>query len=111
MATFTFTPSFTASLEEQPIIRRVKFGDGYEQRLPYGLNTQPKKWSLQFLNRTDTERNNILTFLRARGAAESFDWTDPNSYVGKWICAQWNTSQESCNFNKITATFQEVFEP
>ena len=111
MATFTFTPSFTASLEEQPIIRRVKFGDGYEQRFPYGLNTQPKKWSLQFLNRTDTERNNILTFLRARGAAESFDWTDPNSYVGKWICAQWNTSQESCNFNNITATFEEVFEP
>ena len=111
MATFTFTPSFPASLEEQPIIRRVKFGDGYEQRLSYGLNTQPKKWSLQFLNRTDTERDNILTFLRARGAAESFDWTDPNSYVGKWICAQWNTSQESCNFNNITATFEEVFEP
>ena len=111
MATFTFTPSFTASLEEQPIIRRVKFGDGYEQRLPYGLNTQPKKWSLQFLNRTDTERNNILTFLRARGAAESFDWTDPNSYAGKWICAQWNLSQVSCNFNNITATFEEVFEP
>ena len=111
MATFTFTPSFTASLEEQPIIRRVKFGDGYEQRLSYGLNTQPKKWSLQVLNRTDTERNNILTFLRARGAAESFDWTDPNNYVGKWICPQWNTSQISCNFNNITATFEEVFEP
>jgi len=111
MATFTFTPSFTADLEEQPIIRRVKFGDGYEQRLSYGLNTQPKKWSLQFLNRTDTERNNILAFLRTQGAAESFDWTDPNSYVGKWICPQWNTSQVSCNFNNITATFEEVFEP
>jgi phage-related protein len=111
MATFTFTPSFTASLEEQPIIRRVKFGDGYEQRLSYGLNTQPKKWSLQFLNRTDTERNNILTFLRTQGAAESFDWTDSNGYVGKWICPQWNTSLISCNFNNITATFEEVFEP
>ena len=111
MATFTFTPSFTADLEEQPIIRRVKFGDGYEQRLSYGLNTQPKKWSLQFLNRTDTERNNILAFLRTQGAAESFDWTDPNSYVGKWICPQWSTSQVSCNFNNITATFEEVFEP
>jgi len=111
MATFTFTPSFTADLEEQPIIRRVKFGDGYEQRLSYGLNTQPKKWSLQFLNRTDTERNNILTFLRTQGAAESFEWTDPNSYAGKWSCERWNTSQVSCNFNNITATFEEVFEP
>jgi phage-related protein len=111
MATFTFTPSFTADLEEQPIVKSVRFGDGYEQRLAYGLNTQPKKWSLQFANRNDTERDNILTFLRARGGTESFDWTDPNGYAAKWLCRGWNTSQVSCNFNNISATFEQVFEP
>jgi phage-related protein len=111
MATFTFTPSFPAELQEQPEIRTVKFSDGYEQRLTFGLNTDPKVWSLQFSNRDDTERNNILTFLRARNGQESFDWTDPNSYSGKWVCSEWRTSQVSCNFNNITATFREVFEP
>jgi len=111
MATFTYTPSFTADLEEQPIVRSVRFGDGYEQRLAYGLNTQPKKWSLTFLNRTDTERDNILGFLRARGGVESFDWTDPAGYAGKWVCKAWNNSLVNCNFNNITATFEEVFEP
>jgi phage-related protein len=111
MATFTYTPSFSADLSEAPTVRTVKFGDGYEQRLAYGLNTQPKTWQLQFSNRDDTERDNILTFLRARGATESFDWTDPNNYAGKWVCSEWQTSQVSCNFNNITATFRQVFEP
>jgi len=111
MATFTYTPSFTADLQEQPQIRTVQFGDGYEQRLAYGLNTQPKAWSLQFNNRDDAERDNILAFLRARGGVESFDWTDPNSYAGKWVCSEWRTSQVSCNFNNITVTFRQVFEP
>jgi phage-related protein len=111
MATFTYTPSFTADLEEQPIIRRVRFNDGYEQRISFGLNTQPKKWSLQFSNRTDTERDNILAFLRARAGVESFSWTDPTGYAGKWICVQWNANLVSCNFNNISAVFEQVFEP
>ena len=111
MATFTYTPSFSADLKEQPQVRRVQFGDGYEQRLTYGLHTQPKTWSLQFSNRDNTERDNILLFLRARGGQESFDWTDPNGYSGKWVCESWDTSQVSYNFNNISATFREVFEP
>lgn len=111
MATFTYTPSFSAALSEKPNIRTVKFGDGYEQRLAYNLNYQPKEWSLQFANRTDAERDNILSFLRARGGVESFDWTDPNGYAGKWVCEGWTVSQESYNFNNIDATFRQVFEP
>lgn len=110
MATFTYTPSFSADLEEKPLVQRIQFGDGYEQRVTFGINTQPKIWSLRFNNRDDTERDNILTFLRARGGVEAFDWTDPNGYAGKWVCDQWNTSQISCNFNEITATFRQVFE-
>ena len=77
MATFTYTPDFDASEEQRPVVRRVQFGDGYEQRLAYGLNTQPVSWRLTFRNRTNTERDNINTFLEARGGTESFDWTPP----------------------------------
>lgn len=111
MATFSYTPSYSVDLQEQPQIRTVKFGDGYEQRLSFGLNTQPKTWTLQFNNRDDAERDNILTFLRARGGSDSFDWTDPNGYAGKWVCSEWKSSQSGCNFNDIAATFRQVFEP
>jgi len=111
MATFTYTPSFTASEESQPRVRTTQFGDGYSQRLRYGLNTDPKSWRLTFQNRSNTERDNILTFLEARGGAESFDWTPPRGSAGKYICQQWNMEMVVYNNNTITATFIEVFEP
>lgn len=111
MATFTYTPSFTATEQSQPRVRTTQFGDGYSQRLRYGLNTDPKSWQLTFLNRTDTERENILTFLEARAGVESFDWTPPRGGSGKYLCSQWNMDILNCNNNTITATFVEVYEP
>lgn len=111
MATFTYTPSFTASEISSPRVRRVQFGDGYEQRLRFGLNTDPKSWRLTFANRTDTERENILTFLEARNGVEYFDWTPPRGSAGKYVCSEWNLDMLNCNNNTITATFVEVFEP
>lgn len=111
MATFTYTPSFTAVQESKPSVNIVKFGDGYEQRLGFGLNRDGKTWQLQFLNRDDTERDNIVAFLEARGATESFDWTPPFGGASKWVCREWSVSMQSHNFNNISANFEEVFEP
>jgi len=111
MATFSYTPDFDASESRRPNVRRVQFGDGYEQRLAYGLHTQPAQWRLTFKNRTDTERDNIRDFLEARGAAESFDWTPPGGTAAKWVCDEWSTTLIAANINTIQATFRQVFEP
>jgi phage-related protein len=37
MAVFTWIPSLGASLAMRPNVRRVAFGDGYEQRLAFGI--------------------------------------------------------------------------
>lgn len=111
MATFTYTPSFEATETSKPRVRRFQAGDGYEQRVRFGLNTDPKDWSLTFANRTDSERDNITAFLDARGAYESFDWTPPRGSAGKYVCEEWQVTLLSCNNNTIQATFREVFEP
>ena len=111
MATFTYVASYTATEESAPVVRNVQFGDGYSQRLRYGLNTDPKRWRLTFQNRSNTERDNILTFLEARGGAESFDWTPPRGSAGKYICPQWSMDMVAFNNNTIQAEFMEVFEP
>lgn len=111
MATFTYTPSFTATEQSQPRVRTVQFGDGYSQRLRYGLNTDPKIWRLIFSNRSDAERNNILAFLEARQGTQAFDWTSPRGNSGKYICTEWNMDMLNCNNNTIAATFVQVFEP
>lgn len=111
MATFTYTPSFEATEASKPRVRTTQFGDGYRQSVRFGLNTNPKEWSLTFSNRTDTERDQILAFLDARGGVESFDWTPPRGTAGKYVCEEWQTTLSNCNNNQIRATFREVFEP
>jgi phage-related protein len=111
MATFTYTPSFEATESSQPRVNRFKAGDGYEQRVRFGLNTNPKEWDLTFSNRDDTERDQIAAFLDARGGVESFDWTPPRGTAGKYVCAEWQVTLSNCNNNQLRAKFREVFEP
>ena len=111
MATFTYTPSFEATESSKPRVRKTQFGDGYRQSIRFGLNTDPKEWTLQFSNRTDSERDQITAFLDARGGVESFDWTSPRNIAGKYVCEEWQVTLSNCNNNQIQATFRQVFEP
>lgn len=111
MATFTYTPSFEATEASKPRVRKFQAGDGYEQRVRFGLRTDPKEWSLNFANRTDSERDSILAFLEARAGVESFDWTPPRGTAGKYVCDEWQATLSNCNNNQIRATFRQVFEP
>lgn len=111
MATFTWTPSFDSSEASRPRVAKAQMGDGYEQRVRMGLQTDPKTWSLQFDNRTDAEREEIRAFLEARGGAESFNWTTPWGQTGrKWVCENWDITPSNCNNNQITATFRQVYD-
>lgn len=143
MATFTWIPDYEATENSRPRIRKVQFGDGYEQRLKFGPRTDPKEWDLVFMGRTNTERDEITDFLSARGGVESFDWTPPNQQAApasfllledgdfllledggkiiltdatagqsyKWVCEEWRTTLNVHNYNTVTATFRQVFEP
>jgi len=113
MATFpSYNPVYSANKSSQPAVRTVQFGDGYAQRLSYGLNQNPKEWSLTF-DVTDTDADTIETFLNARAAdAASFDWTPPDDNTSyKWVCPSWTRELYSHQRSKISVTFQQVFEP
>lgn len=113
MATFSYTPSFEATESSKPRVQKFQAGDGYEQRITFGMpgHNDPKEWALTFTERTDTERDGILAFLEARGAVESFDWISPRGDAGKYVCEEWQVTMRNYNFNTIQATFREVFEP
>ena len=111
MATFpSINPTYGAQKTSQPKVRQVQFGDGYVQRLTFGLNQDPKVWNLTF-EVSETDADTIETFLEARAGAESFTWSQPdesNSY--KWICLNWSKTIPYLNRATIQATFQEVFD-
>jgi phage-related protein len=114
MATFPdISPDFGAQKTSKPNLRTVRFGDGYEQRLAFGLNQNPKVWNLSFVNLTETDSDTIETFLDARADdAESFDWSPPDeTETYKWVCEEWSKSIPFANRATIQATFRQVFEP
>jgi phage-related protein len=108
--TFTWTPSYPATQVSQPNVRTVKFGDGYEQRIRYGLRTDFKVWNLSFENRDDAERALILTFLTDRGGVEQFNWTTPHGSTSAFVCSEWTSEHAGCNNNNIRATFRQVID-
>ena len=112
MATFSYTPDFGAAKKSQPTVRVAKFGDGYEQRIQFGINQNPKTWDLRWTAASNTTADAIETFLDARAGVESFDWTpidESTSY--KFVCRQWQREHQYADINTITATFEQVFEP
>ena len=111
MPTFPdYKPRIGASKSSAPTVRSTKFGDGYEQRVRFGLNQDPKEWTLEW-NVTEAVSDEIETFLEARAGAESFDWTPPSGGGTKWVCREWSRTLENYNNNSVQATFEQVAEP
>ena len=113
MATFpSITPTYGAQKTSQPKVRQVQFGDGFSQRIRFGLNQNPKSWSLTW-EISETNAETIEAFLDARANdGASFDWTPPDEATSyKWICYEWSKSIPYLNRATIQATFTQVFEP
>ena len=112
MATFpSYDPAPGASKRSQPSVRNVQFGDGYSQRVRFGLNTDLKVWSLRFLV-SEEGADEIEAFLEARGGAEHFEWSPPDETdTYKWICQDWSKTIPFHGRAEISVTFQQVIEP
>ena len=115
MATFpSIAPTYGVQKRSAPNTRTVRFADGYEHRILFGLaeHQNPKVYSLTF-KVSETDSDTIETFLDARALDKaSFDFTPPGeSSSSKFVCEGWNKSIPYLNRARIQATFREVFEP
>ena len=113
MATFpSINPTYGVQKTSKPNVRQVRFADGYEQRVTFGLNQNPKIYSLSF-EVSETDSDTIEAFLDARAADNaSFDFTPPGeSSSSKFVCEGWSKSIPYLDRATIQATFRQVFEP
>jgi phage-related protein len=111
MTTFTWSPSYGVNLTMRPNVKRVSFGDGYEQRQTFGINNQPEVWSLEFRGRTSGDAQAIDVFLREAGSVNSFEWTSPSDTNGRFVCDEWSRSKDEPDAETVRATFRQVFDP
>ena len=115
MATFpSIKPTYGQRKQSRPLTRTIRFADGYEHRLLFGLaqHQNPKEFSFTF-DVSETDADTIETFLDARAVdSASFDFTPPGeASSSKFVCESWSKSIPYNNRASIQATFIEVFEP
>ena len=115
MASFpNIEPSYSVRKKQQPFVRVVRFSDGYEHRLLFGLaeHQNPKIFNCTFeVSQADAVK--IADFFDERALkSESFDFTPPGeSSSSKFVCEKWSKSIPFLDRASIQATFREVFEP
>lgn len=74
MASFLWTPDENPTASNEPRVLTSQMGDGYQQRLRFGLNSSPATLQLEFTNRTPGEIEEIDRFLYDHGGAVGFDY-------------------------------------
>jgi phage-related protein len=107
---FIWVPDYGSQQTSKPTVRSVRFGDGYEQRLSYGLATDLKVWNLSFTNITTSEKTQITGFLEARGGSQRFNWPTPDGVVSTFICQEWTSTIVVYDRWTVDATFREVVD-
>ena len=108
------SPDYGMQKSSAPRVRTVRFGDGYEQRVGFGIHRNPKQYSLSWSNRSENDIDGMETFFdnRADNNLESFNWQAPGeSLASKYVCRQWNKTIPFVGRATLTATFEEVYEP
>ena len=119
MATFpSIKPSYGQRKNSAPLTRTVRFADGYEHRILFGLAQHQNPKVFNFTSEvSETDADTIETFLDARANdSDSFDF--PVDYLPgedstkfKFVCESWSKSIPFRNRATIQATFRQVFEP
>ena len=108
------TPRYGQQKRSAPNTRTVRFADGYEHRILFGLaqNQNPKIFNFTF-EVAQADAVKIENFLDARANdSASFDFTPPGeASSSKFVCESWSKSIPYLNRATIQATFREVFEP
>ena len=108
------TPKYGQRKSSAPLTRKIRFADGYEHRIIFGLaeHQNPKTFNFTFeVSQADAVK--IEGFFDARALdSNSFDFTPPGeSSSSKFVCERWSKSISYLNRASIQATFREVFEP
>ena len=104
---FAFDRGFTKRVKHRLLV--AKFGDGYEQRVRDGINTQEATFNFAFKNRPWEEIEVLSAFLDAK-AGLSFDAIVSEETV-KVVCENYDINYGQNDIHTLTGNFRKVYEP
>ncbi len=107
-------PDKSMVLQAVPRVRKVSFGDGYEQRIQDGINSSNESFTVSFVNRTKAEIDAISGFFDLLKGVTPFDFTTPNTggeVTVKVIVSEYSKTYSYDDFYSLSATLKRVYEP
>jgi phage-related protein len=108
MATFIWVPDHGATEAVEARTYIARFGDGYSQRVPQGINNLDVQRELSFTNRPKKEVDDIDAFLREHKGTIPFDYWPVGESSGRYVCEKWKKVRAADLNSSLTATFEKV---
>lgn len=99
-------PDFT----EQPDVVATRFGDGYSQRTPRGLNHITASLTLSWGMLAYANEDAIRVFFRERGGYKPFWYGLPGDSLRQWRCVRWGGGERFNPFRRIRAEFERTYD-
>lgn len=106
---FGLRPDYSAKVKKKPLSRSVKFGDGYEQRTPLGINNVQEIWTVSFtLNQDDyIFADNFLVSLNG---VTPFYWYNAYGQLKTYVCKEWDGERMFGKIMRLNCVFEQVFD-
>lgn len=109
LKTFNWQMNIGASSETRHANAKTQFGDGYAQRVSFGINNKRTDWNGNKTGDLQTVIKPIMAFLDEHQGLMPFFWTNPLGERSKYICQDYSVSQRKGNFWQISLKFEQVF--
>ncbi|UZQ07851.1 phage tail protein [Escherichia coli] len=91
---------------EKPSVMTVKFGDGYQQRRPAGLNAQLKTFQVVFRVTTDAERR-CPGFCHGMVVTGLFVEAPKHNRTVRAVCREWSIT-DNARYSDFSCTIEQV---
>lgn len=109
LKTFKWKLNMGASVGVKHSVTKTQFGDGYAQRVSFGINNKRKDWTGAKTGDYASVIVPIMNFIDEHAGVKPFLWTDPHGHTNKYICQDYDIAQRKGNFWQISLKFEQVF--
>lgn len=93
-------------------LNTIKFGNGYEQRMPNGLNYRREMWTIEWAGLNQYDKDTIVSFIQAVSNGSTIIWTTPLDASPKKFVLEgdWSISDSGGQIYSIQLQLRQVYD-
>lgn len=110
MSVFTWRAEVGTSGEGEFALYSSKFGDGYSQDIPLGMNNEFQRFSV-VVSGYSAQVQPVFDFIRAQ-KGQPFQWKAPKTAgLTWWKCRRYSHNDQGGDYTTLTMEFEQAYMP